>query len=61
MEKKVKYTREEKIKYYSLKVAKAQLILDGLNKRLERVLSPDYQDWDDSVTKQIKNKKAKSA
>lgn len=59
MEKK-KYTQAEKIKYWSLKVAKAQYLYEKFQKNLERVMSPDYQDWDDELSKQLKAKKKRA-
>lgn len=50
------YTREEKIMFYSKEISRLEAKLAWRKKRLEKILSPDYQDWNNSITDELLSK-----
>lgn len=56
-EKKV-YTREDKIKYFNWLIFDLEKKLETARERLDYVMSENYQEWNGSLEKQLKNKKA---
>lgn len=52
-----RYTREEKIKYYQFKVLRLEFALKNAQERLEHVMSDNYQDWNETVSSQIEQRR----
>ena len=66
MEKKQTYTKQEKIEYYTNKIARETAIVTlkqenirRMEKRLEHIKSDEYQDWNSDTAKDLKATKAR--
>lgn len=54
---KPKYSQQEKIAFYAMKVAKARVILENYERNLERVMREGNQDWNSDLQKELNRKK----